>query len=223
MQLCALILFLLTSVAELREPEPALPPAVAAIAVASPTDIEPETLEFLTEWDELLAMLPLEDLEESSVSAGRLCLRFDFGEAPHREVELSMPEQIVLKKRRGSYDLRDGRTKRLRPETRTVRVKREVLFSFDLGIGVTGVRQGDLSIHAFFARRSLDVRTWRSEPGLAVTEDGELLLATEPNGAPLRIDGQYVPKAHTRWLEITCCGRSMGCGVGPYINGRTLL
>jgi hypothetical protein len=217
------LLCLSTSSAPAGFAETTLPAPATRIATASAEPLTNEELLFLGKWSELLGLLPLDQLAAAEMDAGRLRLRFDFGDADTAKLELAGEQRWILKDKRGRFDLTEGSVKRTQSDARKLRVASEVELTYDLAQGITGVREGDLEVHAFFAWRSIEVRAFETAPQLAVNDDGHLLLAQDAAGAVLREHGEVLPEAHVRWLTITCSGREIRCGLGEAQDGRRLV
>lgn len=177
---------------------------------------------FLIAWADALALLPLGALERLEMGSGRLVLIFDFDGEGHRDVDLAEVRTPTLCPSRGGFDLAGGRIRADQRDAQTIRVRREVELRYDLALGLTGVRAGDLSVYAFFKRRPLTISTFETELVLARDGRGRLLLEQDAAGKPLRRDGEVVPRAFQRWLRVECSGRAFESGVGPAADGREL-
>ncbi len=217
----------LLSLADLSAPaletELTLPAPASRIAAISAEALSHDELVFLGKWSELLGLLPLDELDAVEMAAGRLVLSFDFGKSDSRKLELPSEERWILKDKRGRFDLTGGSVKRTKSDSRSLRVAKQVTLTYDLEQGFTGVCEGDLEVHAFFAWRSIQLQAFETEPALAVDDDDHLVLTQNAAGTVIREDGQVLPRAHTRWLTITCSGREIRCGLGQPQDGRDLV
>jgi hypothetical protein len=83
----------------------------------------------------------------------------------------------------------------------TLHVNETMVFDLD-ETGLHGIRDGDLSASKFIFSKDVSLRSIHGEPDLQRI-DGAVVLQTDADGAPLVVDGYYVPTSSEEWIEVT--------------------
>jgi hypothetical protein len=163
-----------------------------------------------------LDFLPLDALKKVEAADGKVTFDFDFGKKGEREIKLPDTVRKVLDSRLRSDPYKVDRKNRVREEKskgRKMKIKSQLEFSVD-DSGLTGVREGDLTVSVFLLGWvNLTVQSERHEGKTATGEKNRPVLQTDSNGDPLVVDGHYQPQRYDDWVVITALGKRMEIGI----------